>query len=110
MPGNNIHLLASYWTISGGIPHTDKEYSPHDFKDRVEAAARAGFKGVGIWHSDLEHVLRRRSLREKKAIRSTQEDVVRSCRSPAREACKGWRFLSGENAHAAPDRSLLRSM
>jgi len=34
----------------------------------VEAAARAGFKGVGIWHSDLEHVLRRRSLREMKQI------------------------------------------
>jgi len=68
MSGNNIHLLASYWTISGGIPHTDKEYSPHDFKDRVEAAARAGFKGFGIWHSDLEHVLKRRNLREMKQI------------------------------------------
>ncbi len=44
MPGNNIHLLASYWTISGGIPQ------------------------FGIWHSDLEHVLRRRSLREMKQI------------------------------------------
>ena len=43
----NVELLASYWTIAGGaMPHTDKEYSPFDFKDRVEAAARAGFKGV----------------------------------------------------------------
>jgi sugar phosphate isomerase/epimerase len=63
-----VELLASYWTISCGVPHTDKEYSPYDFKERVEAAARAGFKGFGIWHSDLEHVLRKRSLKEMKRI------------------------------------------
>ena len=56
---NNVELLASYWTLAGGAqPHTDKEYSPFDFKDRVEAAARAGFKGVGIWHADLIHTLK----------------------------------------------------
>jgi sugar phosphate isomerase/epimerase len=61
-------LLASYWTISAGLPHTDREYSPFDFKDRVESAARAGFKGFGIWHADLEHILKRRSLKEMKHI------------------------------------------
>jgi len=61
-------LLASYWTISAGIPLSDKEYSPFDFKDRVEAAARAGFKGIGIWHADLDHILERRSLKEMKRI------------------------------------------
>ena len=61
-------LLASYWTISAAFPHTDKEYSPFDFKDRVESAAKAGFKGFGIWHADLEHVLQRRSLQEMKQI------------------------------------------
>ena len=61
-------LLASYWTISAGIPHTDHEYSPFDFKDRVESAARAGFKGFGIWHADLEHILKLRSLKEIKHI------------------------------------------
>jgi sugar phosphate isomerase/epimerase len=61
-------LLASYWTISAGLPHTDHEYSPFDFKDRVESAARAGFKGFGIWHADLEHILKRRSLEEMKHI------------------------------------------
>jgi sugar phosphate isomerase/epimerase len=63
-----VDLLASYWTISCGLPHTDKEYSPFDFRDRVESAARAGFTGFGIWHADLEHVLRRRTLREMKQI------------------------------------------
>jgi len=65
---NKVELLASYWTISGGVPHTDREYSPFDFKDRVEAAAKAGFKGFGIWHSDLDHVLGKRSLQEMKRI------------------------------------------
>jgi sugar phosphate isomerase/epimerase len=65
----NVELLASYWTIAGGaLPHTDHEHSPFDFQDRAEASARAGFKGMGIWHSDLAHILERRSLKEMKQI------------------------------------------
>ena len=65
---HEVELLASYWTISAGLPHTDREYSPFDFKDRVEAVSRAGFKGFGIWHADLDHVLQKRSLKEMKQI------------------------------------------
>jgi sugar phosphate isomerase/epimerase len=66
---HNVELLASYWTIAGkALPHTDKDYSPFDFKDRVESAAKAGFKGIGIWHTDLAHTLEKRSLREMKQI------------------------------------------
>jgi len=66
---NQVELLASYWTIAGGAqPHTDREWSPFDLKDRAEAIARAGFKGMGIWHSDLEHNLESRSLRDIKKI------------------------------------------
>jgi sugar phosphate isomerase/epimerase len=61
-------LLASYWTISGAFPHTDREFSPYDFRQRVEAASRAGFRGIGIWHADLEHVRRKYSLHEMKKI------------------------------------------
>lgn len=64
-----VELLASYWTIAGGaLPHTDREYSPFDFRDRVEATAKAGFRGFGLWHADLDHILERRSLREMKQI------------------------------------------
>ncbi len=63
-----VELLASYWTISAAMPHTDHEYSPFEFKDRIESAAKAGFKGFGIWHADLEHVLKKRSLKEMKQI------------------------------------------
>lgn len=65
---NQVELFASYWTISGGLPHTDREYSPYDFKDRVEAVSRAGFRGMGIWHSDLDRVREKYSLREMKQI------------------------------------------
>jgi sugar phosphate isomerase/epimerase len=64
----DVDLLVSYWTISGAYPHTDREYSPRDFKDRVESAARAGFRGFGIWHADLEHVQQKYSLREMRRI------------------------------------------
>lgn len=65
---SNVNLLASYWTISCGLPHTDREYSPFDFRDRVESASRAGFTGFGIWHADLEHVLRKYTLQEMRQI------------------------------------------
>jgi sugar phosphate isomerase/epimerase len=66
---NEVELIASYWTLAGGAePHTDHEYSVFDFKDRVEACAKVGFKGVGIWHADLVHTLKRRSLTDIKSI------------------------------------------
>ncbi len=65
---DQVELLASYWTISGGLPHTDREYSPYDFKDRVEAVSRAGFRGFGIWHADLDHLRETYSLQEMKQI------------------------------------------
>ena len=68
MTKKHVELIASYWTISGAFPLAAREYSPFDFKDRVEAAAKAGFTGLGIWHADLDHVLERRTLREMKQI------------------------------------------
>ena len=63
----NVELMNLYWTTSGVFPGVG-EISPFDFKDRVEAAARAGFKGIGIWHTDLEHMLLHRSMKELKMI------------------------------------------
>jgi sugar phosphate isomerase/epimerase len=66
---SKIELIASYWTLAGAAPpHSDREWSTFEFKERVEAAARAGFKGIGLWHSDIEHVLQTRSLPEMKRI------------------------------------------
>jgi len=63
-------LLASYWTIAGDVnPGTGgREWSLFDFRDRVEAAARAGFRGIGLWHADVEHTLERYSLADMRRI------------------------------------------
>jgi sugar phosphate isomerase/epimerase len=65
----NVELLGSYWTLAGAVhPHSENEYSPFDFEDRVVAAARAGFKGIGLKEADLEHILEGRGLKEMKRI------------------------------------------
>ena len=65
----DVELVATYWTLAGAArPHSEMEYSPFDFKDRVEAAARAGFKGFGIKEADIAHILERRNLKEMKKI------------------------------------------
>jgi sugar phosphate isomerase/epimerase len=63
----NVELMSLFWTTAGVFPG-DGEISPYDFKDRVEAAAKAGFKGIGLWHYDLEHCTLHRSLKEMKMI------------------------------------------
>ena len=64
-----VEVLGSYWTLAGGAyPHTDREYCKFDFRERVEAAARAGFTGLGFWHADLVHVLEKHNLAEMKRI------------------------------------------
>lgn len=62
-----VELMTLYWTTAGVYPGV-AEISRFDFKDRVEAAARAGFKGIGIWHTDLEHILLHRTPQEMKTI------------------------------------------
>lgn len=50
-------LLACYWTLAGPCMFGDEDYSPWDFRDRVEAAARVGFRGIGINVADLRRTL-----------------------------------------------------
>ena len=64
---SDVELMNLYWSGSGIFPG-EGEISRFDFKDRVEAAARAGFKGIGIWHTDLEHITLHRPLKEMKII------------------------------------------
>lgn len=63
----NVELLCSYWTASGIVP-AGGCVSRFGFRERAEAAARAGFRGIGLWHSDLEHILTQMSLMEMKRI------------------------------------------
>jgi len=60
-------LLALFWTLAGVYPG-DAELSRFRFTDRVTAAARAGFNGIGLWHTDLDHVAATTPLAEMKRI------------------------------------------
>lgn len=52
-------LLASFFTVAGAVrPFTPPLISPIPFRERAEAAGRAGFCGFGFGHEDLEHTLR----------------------------------------------------
>jgi len=64
---NKVELMNLYWTTAGFFPGVSG-ISRFDFKDRVETAAQAGFKGIGIWHTDLDHILLHRTLQEMKMI------------------------------------------
>jgi sugar phosphate isomerase/epimerase len=49
-----VELLASFWTIAGDVyPTGPSEVSPFLFRDRVAAAAEAGFTGIGLVHADV---------------------------------------------------------
>ena len=48
-------LLASYFTLAGDIyPFGPTEISPVPFRERVEAAAEAGWTGIGLIHADVK--------------------------------------------------------
>jgi sugar phosphate isomerase/epimerase len=62
-------LMALYWTVSGPVDvHYGREWSLFDWSDRCAEAAKAGFRGIGLWHADVEHQLQTRTLREMRAI------------------------------------------
>lgn len=62
-------ILASYWTIAGDtFPTAPSEISPVPFAERVEAAAAAGFTGIGLVHADLTHVAGTIGLAEMRRI------------------------------------------
>lgn len=66
---DSVELLASYWTLAGPVElHTGREWSLFDVVDRVTAAANAGFRGLGLWHADLVHILEKRGLHELRTI------------------------------------------
>jgi sugar phosphate isomerase/epimerase len=68
MSANN-DVVALYWTTSGPVDvHTGREWSLFDLRDRCAHAEGAGFRGIGLWHADLEHVLETRTLADVAAL------------------------------------------
>jgi sugar phosphate isomerase/epimerase len=66
----DVDLLALYWTVAGPADvHIGREWSTFDWRDRCAEAAKVGFKGLGLWHADIEHQLEGgRTLQEMKQI------------------------------------------
>ena len=55
MAAENIELIAAYFTLAGDVyPFGPTQISPYPFRDRVEAAARAGWKGMGLIPDDVD--------------------------------------------------------
>ncbi len=68
-------ILGSYWTTAGSAtpagapgPIVGSEWSPFSWQERCAHAARVGLRGLGIWHSDLSHLLERHQLVELRQI------------------------------------------
>jgi sugar phosphate isomerase/epimerase len=62
-------LLISYFALSGDVyPLGPTEISPFPFKDRVEAAAKAGFTGFGLHYEDTMATESRIGFSEMKRI------------------------------------------
>jgi sugar phosphate isomerase/epimerase len=64
---SDVELMNLYWT-SSGLRIGEGSISRFPFRARVESAAKAGFKGIGLWHTDLEHTQAGLSLRDMKKI------------------------------------------
>jgi sugar phosphate isomerase/epimerase len=61
-------LLGSYWTLAVGADPTGDTLCLHDFRLRVEAAAKAGFTAMGFWHTDLRENRSKTGFREMKRM------------------------------------------
>ncbi|HEY2678262.1 MAG TPA: sugar phosphate isomerase/epimerase [Steroidobacteraceae bacterium] len=61
-------LLGSYWTLAVGAEPLGERLCVHDFQERVETAAKAGFRAMGFWHTDLLANRRKLGFREMKRI------------------------------------------
>ncbi|NKJ47675.1 xylose isomerase [Burkholderia sp. SG-MS1] len=49
----DIDLLAAYWTLAGDVDPLQPSISPYSLQARVEAASKAGWRGIGVIHEDL---------------------------------------------------------
>lgn len=57
-------LLGSFWTLAVGADPLGDQRCHHDFRRRVEIAARAGFTAMGFWHTDIVAIRHNYSFRQ----------------------------------------------
>jgi sugar phosphate isomerase/epimerase len=71
MDTGQVDLVAQYWTVSGTGPddaEAGRGWSPFGFRERCAEAQRVGFRGIGLFFADLEHLLERDTLAELRSV------------------------------------------
>jgi len=63
-----LEILGSYWTLAVGADPLGDQRCLHDFRTRVEVAAKAGFAGMGFWHADILEIRKKYSFQDMKHI------------------------------------------
>jgi sugar phosphate isomerase/epimerase len=63
-----FELLGSFWTLAVGADPLGDQRCLHDFRTRVETAAKAGFTGMGFWHTDILEIRKKYGFKEMKQI------------------------------------------
>jgi sugar phosphate isomerase/epimerase len=95
----SLQLANAYWTSAGPVEvHFGREWSLYDFAERCAQAAEAGFVGLGLWHTDIEHQLEQRSLED---MRRALDDNGLRCHEL--EFLGDWFLDEGEEARKAAD-------
>ncbi|MFA7440646.1 MAG: sugar phosphate isomerase/epimerase [Sphingomonadaceae bacterium] len=102
LPDNPL-LVASYFTLAGDInPFGGNTVSAIPFAQRAEAAATVGYRGIGIGHEDLAHLLETLGAAEIRRILAAN-----SLGFLELEVLGGW-FAAGEQRAASDEvRALL---
>jgi sugar phosphate isomerase/epimerase len=63
-----LELIGSFWTLAVGADPLGDQRCLHDFRMRVEIAAKAGFTGMGFWHADILEIRKNYSFQDMKHI------------------------------------------
>lgn len=100
-------FIASYWTLAGDAhpAYPDRHASPHSLEERVACAARAGYRGIGLYYPDLAKIRESCGWKSYRAIgaylRENGLDAIEL------EIVPDW-FANGDKAKAAePARRML---
>ncbi len=59
---SEVPILGSFWTLAEGTAPTGPDVCARDIRTRIETAARAGFTGMGFWHTDIAAIKQHTSL------------------------------------------------
>jgi sugar phosphate isomerase/epimerase len=64
----SLEIIGSFWTLAVGADPLGDQRCLHDFRMRVEVAAKAGFTGMGFWHADILEIRKQYSFKDMKQI------------------------------------------